>query len=127
MARKIRTLLFSTLYPSRVRPLNGIFVETRLRELLRTGSVETRVVAPVPWFPSTNARYGRYAVIARTPAHESRNGIEVAHPSYLVLPKIGMSLAPLFLDEHQAKTLEMLAETMRRISLEESVSSLFMD
>ena len=49
MGRPIRTLLFSTLYPSVARPAHGIFVETRLRELLKTGEVETRVVAPVPW------------------------------------------------------------------------------
>lgn len=97
MARTIRTLLFSTLYPSSARPLHGIFVETRLRELLHAGSVETRVVAPVPWFHSTSPRYGRYAEIARTPASELRNGIEVVHPKYLVIPKVGINLAPLLL------------------------------
>jgi glycosyltransferase involved in cell wall biosynthesis len=74
--------------------VHGIFVETRLRELLRTGGVETRVVAPVPWFPSTNDRFGDYARIARTPARETRHGIEVLHPRYPLLPKVGMTLAP---------------------------------
>lgn len=37
MDRPIRTLLFSTLYPSNVRPSHGIFVETRLRHLLASG------------------------------------------------------------------------------------------
>lgn len=54
----IRTLLFSTLYPSSVRPSHGIFVETRLRHLLASGEVETRVVAPVPWFPFKHERFG---------------------------------------------------------------------
>lgn len=97
MTGPIRTLLFSTLYPSSSRPLNGIFVETRLRELLRTGLVQTRVVAPVPWFPSTDPRYGEYAAMARTPARELLNGIEVLHPRYLVAPKIGMNVAPFLL------------------------------
>ena len=70
----MRTLLFSTLYPSSARPVHGIFVETRLRELLRTGQVETRVVAPVPWFPSTHPRFGDYARIAATPPQERRHG-----------------------------------------------------
>ena len=52
--RKLRTLLFSSLYPSSIRPGHGIFVETRLRELLSSSQVETRVVSPVPWFFSTN-------------------------------------------------------------------------
>ena len=47
MSRRLRTLLFSTLFPSSVRPGHGIFVQTRLRELLATGAVDVRVVAPV--------------------------------------------------------------------------------
>lgn len=97
MRRKIRTLLFSTLYPSSARPGHGIFVETRLRELLRTGEVETRVLAPVPWFPSTDARWGDFARMAATPVRETRNGIDALHPRYLVVPKVGMSVAPLLL------------------------------
>ncbi|MET0518609.1 MAG: glycosyltransferase family 4 protein [Burkholderiaceae bacterium] len=90
----IRVLTFSTLFPSSVRPGHGIFVETRLRELLASGQVEARVVAPVPWFPSTAARFGDYAKMARTPRRESRNGLDVLHPRYLLLPKIGMTSAP---------------------------------
>lgn len=97
MTRPVRTLLFSTLYPSELRPNHGIFVETRLRELLKTGGVDTRVVAPVPWFPSTSRRWGDYARLARTPRQETRQGIEVLHPRYLQLPKIGMTLAPLLM------------------------------
>lgn len=90
----IRTLLFSTLYPSSVRPNHGIFVETRLRHLLASGEVETRVVAPVPWFPFKHPRFGLYARHAAVPEHEKLNGIDVIHPRYLVLPKVGMNLAP---------------------------------
>ncbi len=90
----IRLLLFSTLYPSSVRPVHGVFVEARLRELLKSGQVEARVVAPVPWFPSQNPRYGDYAKFAATPAAETRNGIEVVHPRYLLPPKVGMNVAP---------------------------------
>ena len=97
MPRKIRTLLFSTLYPSRARPLHGLFVETRLRELLRTGEVETTVMAPVPWFPSAHPRWGDYAAMAATPARETRSGIDVLHPRYPVVPKVGMTIAPLLL------------------------------
>ncbi len=97
MGRKFRTLLFSTLYPSSERPLHGIFVETRLRELLKSDAVETRVVAPVPWFYSTDPRHGDYAAMARTPARERREGIEVWHPRYVAIPRVGMSPAPLLL------------------------------
>ena len=93
----VRSLLFSTLYPSAARPGHGIFVETRLRELLKTGSVDARVVAPVAWFPSRNERFGDRASMARTPAREQRSGIEVLHPRYALVPKLGMSSAPLTL------------------------------
>lgn len=92
--RKIRLLTFSTLYPSSVRPGHGIFVETRLRELLSSGGIDVRVVAPVPWFFSTNSRYGEYARMAKVPRRENHNGIEVLHPRYLLMPKVGMTTAP---------------------------------
>ena len=85
--RPVRTLLFSTLYPSSTRPIHGIFVETRLRELLQSGRVETRVVAPVPWFPSTHPRWGDWARMAATPLRETRNGIPVLHPRYSCCPR----------------------------------------
>ncbi|MDR0578267.1 MAG: glycosyltransferase family 4 protein [Candidatus Accumulibacter sp.] len=90
----MRTLLFSTLYPSAARPVHGIFVETRLRELLKTGEVETRVVAPVPWFPFRGPCFGDYGKFAETPGYEIRNDIEVHHPRYFLLPKVGMNMAP---------------------------------
>lgn len=95
MARRpIKTLLFSTLFPSAVRPSHGIFVETRLRELLKTGEVQTQVIAPVPWFPFGGARFGEYGQFARTAKQDQRNGIAVQHPRYLLLPKVGMNMAP---------------------------------
>ena len=90
----MKVLLFSSLYPSTVRPIHGIFVETRLRELLKTEQVQAKVVAPVPWFPSKSPRFGEYAQFAATPRFEHRNGLDVHHPRYLLLPKVGMNLAP---------------------------------
>jgi teichuronic acid biosynthesis glycosyltransferase TuaC len=97
MSRRLRTLLFSTLYPSSVRPGHGIFVQTRLRELQATGAIDVRVVAPVPWFFSSHPRFGDYALHARTPCLESLQGIQVFHPRYPLPPKIGMTVAPLSL------------------------------
>ncbi len=90
----IRTLLFSTLYPSSVRPGHGIFVETRLRELLTYGEIQTRVIAPVPWFFSSHPYFGDPARMAKTPRRETHNGIDVQHPRYLLAPKVGMTTAP---------------------------------
>jgi teichuronic acid biosynthesis glycosyltransferase TuaC len=93
----VRILTFSTLYPSAARPTHGIFVETRLRKLVESGAVSARVVAPCPWFPSASARFGDYSVFARIPRRETRHGIDIDHPRYPLLPRIGMSSAPLLL------------------------------
>jgi len=108
MQRPIRTLLFSTLYPSAVRPVHGIFVETRLRELLKSGEVETKVVAPVPWFPLTGEHFGDYGKFAATPHFEQRNGVDVFHPRYFLLPKIGMNSAPYALARGALPTIRKL-------------------
>lgn len=90
----MKLLTFSTLFPNAIRPNHGIFVETRLRYLLASKQVESRVVAPVPWFPLKNAMFGEYAIAAKVPESEVRHGIEVVHPRYLHFPKVGMNLAP---------------------------------
>src|SRR4051812_33432938 len=91
----MRILTFTTLYPSAARPTHGIFVETRLRKLVESGAVFARVVAPCPWFPTASAKFGAYSAFARTPRTEMRHGIDIDHPRYPLLPKIGMSSAPL--------------------------------
>jgi glycosyltransferase involved in cell wall biosynthesis len=93
----MKILTFTTLYPNASRPSHGIFVETRLRHLLENGGVASKVVAPVPWFPSDNPIYGRYAAFASTPRVEKRHGIDVLHPRYLSVPKFGMNVSPLLL------------------------------
>ncbi|MCC7047607.1 MAG: glycosyltransferase family 4 protein [Alphaproteobacteria bacterium] len=90
----MRILTFSTLYPNAVFPHHGIFVETRLRKLVESGRVEARVVAPSPWFPAWAPFPRSYAPYARIPVHETRHGLDIVHPRYLLLPKIGMTMAP---------------------------------
>lgn len=93
----MRTVTFSTLYPNCIMPRNGIFIEQRLRHLIATGEVESRVVAPVPWFPFQHPAFGRYSVFARVPASEERHGLRIRHPRYPLLPKVGLSTAPLLM------------------------------
>lgn len=95
--RPLRLLTFSTLFPSAARPNHGVFVENRLRHLVASGQATSVVLAPVPWFPSTNARFGDWARMAQTPARETRHGLTVWHPRYPVIPRFGMSAAPFLL------------------------------
>ena len=93
-SRPSRLLVFTSLYPNAAQPRHGIFVEERLRKLIATGRVSATVVAPVPWFPFRHRRFGAYAAFARVPAREERHGIQILHPRYPVIPKVGMNLAP---------------------------------
>lgn len=93
----MKVLCYSTLYPNAAQPSHGVFVENRLRRLVETGKVEAKVIAPVPWFPFKSAKFGGYSAFARAPYREARHGIEIVHPRYLVIPKVGMNLTPGFL------------------------------
>lgn len=95
--RNLRILTFGTLYPNNIQNRHGIFVEQRLRRLFALGGIDCRVVAPVPWFPIGSRWFGRYAEFAQIKAAEERYGIPIIHPRYPVLPKIGMTIAPLSL------------------------------
>lgn len=95
--RKLRLLTFSTLFPNAAAPSHGIFVENRLRHLMASGEAESRVIAPVPWFPFQNKRFGSYAAYAAAPRHEQRHGLEITHPRYPLIPKVGMTVTPALL------------------------------
>jgi glycosyltransferase involved in cell wall biosynthesis len=93
----MRLLVFTTLYPNREHPHHGVFVENRLRHALSVSGDTARVVAPVPWFPIRDPRFGAYAAHARVPRQDARYGIQIDHPRYPVLPKVGMTVAPYLL------------------------------
>jgi len=88
----IRLLTVSTLYPNDQQPAHGIFVENRLRHLVASGQVDSKVVAPVAWAPSFY--HGDLRKIA---ALDHRFGLTIHHPRFGVIPKVGMSIAPLLL------------------------------
>ncbi|TCS38562.1 glycosyltransferase involved in cell wall biosynthesis [Paucimonas lemoignei] len=107
----MKLLTFSTLFPNAEKPNHGIFVETRLRYLLASGRAESRVVAPVPWFPSKHPRFGRYAGYAKVPKSETRSGMMVDHPRYVLPPKVGMTLAPFLLAQSVKSTIRRIIDS----------------
>jgi glycosyltransferase involved in cell wall biosynthesis len=90
----MRIVTFSSLFPNPAQPGLGLFVAERLRHLLASGSVEARIVAPVPWFPSTHPRFGKYSEFARVPAQATWQGLPVLHPKHAVIPGPGWYLTP---------------------------------
>ncbi|MGZ5927283.1 MAG: glycosyltransferase family 4 protein [Rhizomicrobium sp.] len=106
----MRVLVFSTLYPNQAQPNHGVFVENRLRHTLAQGGIEATVLAPVPWFPFRHPRFGRYATYAAVPRLETRHGLEIHHPRYPVIPKIGSRFTPVFLYRAAKRVLDRMAK-----------------
>ncbi len=105
----IKLLTISTLYPFPGCERHGVFVETRLRQLMtRYPNVQAKVIAPVPWFPFKSPLFGEYAKYAGVPDVEIRNGIEVFHPRYTVIPKVGWQLTPFFIKRAITRQLRKL-------------------
>ena len=92
-----RILTLSSLFPNPEMPYHGVFVAERLRHLLASGAVESRVVAPVPWFPSDHRAFGRYAAFSRIPRSSIWQGRAVLHPRYLSVPGPGWYATPLLM------------------------------
>ena len=90
---KLSILTTSTLFPNSLQPSHGIFVETRLRRLLADGKVTARILAPVPWAPP-GLPGSEMKKLRSIPDFEHRNTLDVDHPRYVVVPKLGMNLAP---------------------------------
>ena len=106
----MKILTFTTLFPNTCQPRHGIFVEQRLRKLLKSGRVEAKVVAPVPWFPLRTGPFGQYSTYARVPRHEQRGELDVVHPRYVSIPKVGMSVAPLLLARAMRGTINRIID-----------------
>ena len=90
-------LVLTTLYPNNIQHRHGIFIENRVKELIkRYPEAKVKVIAPVPYFPAflPSETYKKYSKVK---AKEIRANIEIFHPKYLVIPKIGMNITPYFL------------------------------
>ena len=93
----MKILTLTTLFPNDVDKQHGIFIETRLRKFADKFDPEIKVIAPVPWFPIDSKLFGQYAKFARVSRRETRFNLEVDHPRYPVVPKVGMNIAPVLL------------------------------
>ncbi len=92
----ISILTVSTLFPNPTQPAHGSFVAARLKHLVASGHVTAEVIAPVPWKPSWIS-HPLLGDSNRIPRLRHEGGLSIHHPRYLVIPKVGMSLAPMSL------------------------------
>lgn len=103
----MRVLTYTTLYPNNIRQRHGIFVENRIKSL--SSEVGVVVVAPVPYVPPIIGK--RWSKFISVKTSDMRYGISVLHPRYLVIPKIGMSLAPFLMAFFTFGVLKRLASS----------------
>lgn len=83
-----RLVVFSSLYPSQVRPNAGVFVRERMRRVAAHCALV--VVAPVPWFPFQGLiRKFKPGYRPQPAAHECQEGIDVYFPRFLSVPGFG--------------------------------------
>jgi glycosyltransferase involved in cell wall biosynthesis len=87
--KRLRVLVYTTLFPNSVQPLMGNFVLEGMRFLLKF--VDMSVTAPVPYFPNWIRFNSRWQNWAQVPGKEQFGGFEVQHPRYVVFPKLGMA------------------------------------
>ena len=79
----MKILVITNLFPNSAEPERGIFSKLAISALAVHGQL--KVMAPLPWRPCL-----------RIPRREFINGIDVFHPRFFMIPKVGRSLYGLF-------------------------------
>ena len=91
----MKVLVFTTLFPNNIWSDHGIFVKERMTRFARLAGCQVKVVAPVPYFPPL--KIGHRWRFSQVHKHEVVDGIDVFHPRYFMIPKIGMVFHGLFM------------------------------
>ena len=86
-----KLLVFTSLFPNKVKPDLGIFIKKRMFAYARRNGCEIEVVAPVPYYPDLKC-LSRYQYYSQVPRYELMEGINVYHPRYPMIPKISMRI-----------------------------------
>ncbi|MBI5855785.1 MAG: glycosyltransferase family 4 protein [Nitrospirae bacterium] len=82
-------LVCSSLYPNNIWPQHGVFIKERMAHFSKTTGHALKVVAPVPYYPPI--KLGSRWLYSQVRRRELLDGIEVYHPRYVIVPKIGMT------------------------------------
>jgi len=84
----VRVLTFTSLYPSSVFPVHGLFVRERMLRLCARNGWKLTVVAPIPRSPPfLPGGRGRYF---RVPRVEVQGSVRVHHPRYFHVPRLSV-------------------------------------
>ena len=85
----MKILVFTSLYPNNIWPNHGVFIKERMAYFANLDDCHVKVIAPVPYFPRAKLNW-RWSFSQVAPL-EIRDGIEVYHPRYCMIPKVAMT------------------------------------
>jgi glycosyltransferase involved in cell wall biosynthesis len=91
-AAPLRVLAITKIFPNAAEPLSAPFNRQQLGALARRPDVALEVLATIPWFPGAGlvARWSSAGRLARVPRTEIIDGLAVAHPRTLFVPRTAM-------------------------------------
>lgn len=93
----MRVLIVTKIFPNGAEPHSSPFNRQQFAALSRLCEVE--ILATIPWFPGA-AHFRRWSAAGRllnVPARERIDGLDVSHPRFVYIPKIGDTLSgPLY-------------------------------
>ncbi|MDD5115057.1 MAG: glycosyltransferase, partial [Methylobacter sp.] len=91
-----KIVVFSSLYPSQVRPAAGVFIRERMSKVAE--QLPLVVVSPVPWFPLQGLiRLWKPEFRPQPATFEQQQGIDVYYPRFLSIPGLLKSWDGLFM------------------------------
>ena len=91
----LKILTFSSLFPNNMAPHHGIFVRERMVHAAVQNEWKVTVVAPIPYYPPLP--FGWRRKYRQVQAEENFQGLSIYHPSFFMIPKIGMVLQGILL------------------------------
>ncbi len=93
-SKRLRVLVVTKLFPSGASPTFAVYNGLQMAALARVCDVDVR--ATVPWFPGARIlkRWSPAGQFAELPARETVHGLDVRHPRFLALPRVGRIAAP---------------------------------
>lgn len=89
----MKVLIITNLYPNKQEPTRGMFNRQQILELCKL--CELKIIAPIPWALPIRLNKKGY-LFSRIPEREVIDGLEVYHPRYFMIPKVGRSLYGLY-------------------------------
>ena len=93
---KPKLLVFSSLFPSQIRPNAGVFIRERMFRVNK--EIPLIVISPVPWFPFQSLlRYWRPHFRPQPSLYEEQQGIHVYFPRFFSIPGLFKSYDGLFM------------------------------